>query len=297
MPILFVVARRRRTPSLAWLLLASACGHAAWAAGTWYAVERLAPADDRRRSASLPVPPRPIVPQRPPEYERFGSNSGGEAALDREDDRRQIAEQFTQDQPLLGVTKGRPLPDAPPPAPPAAALDVASPLPTDAARPSELALALAPPPAAVEVPAPPPESKPTPPAPEIEPPPSDVGDERAPEDAPPMPDDRDSPPVQRDPPPETVVDARTGKTVGRDGVDFKPVGLRTGLTATIDRAFMPRGTRVVTRILVDDAGVPLTIIVTRGSGSKAVDEALRRSMFQWWFGADPSEPFTFVIVL
>ena len=265
---------RRRAARLGLGLAGSLALHALWIGGTVAVVPMLPAVEPAATRTSVAVPV-PVPPEPPPEPESvFGGDGGGRAALDAPDDGEFEAERDFQDQPLLAVAGG---PAVPKPSA-ARALRAATvdlpPMP-DGTLPTRMAMLLTPPPE-----------------------PAEAASAEEETDAPPSPraDDRESDPTQRDAP-LAVAEVSAGQVVSRDGIDFKPVGLRTGLSGHLDRFFVPAGTRVELEVVVDDAGVPLAVAVLRGSGSAAVDDAIEAAFFRWWFDAPAGEPFRFTLVL
>jgi hypothetical protein len=196
----------------------------------------------------------------------FGSGGTGEAMLASDRPEPQVAEQWELDQPLLAVADRPSLPE-----------------PTwDPLRPAAIALPNAPGVVAMA-------SLLSPPEPPEEP----LADETDPA----MPaDDRESSPFVAEPR-ETRAVVQAGRVVSQEGIDFKLVGLRAGLTAYLDRAFLAGEVRVTLEIVVDEEGTPLRADVVTSSGRTSIDSAIQETFFNSWFGADPGEPFRFTLVL
>lgn len=235
--------------------------------------------DARPATVTATLPPEPRNP--------FGSGGIGQAILANESEEEQVAPRFMQDQPLLAVASSGAARPSPPS--PTKELDAeATPLP-----PSLSAMTLA-----EGLNAPPPAPVSSPPAPEpSEAPESPPAVAEGPDNpSPPAQDDRDSSATSKDGP-EVVVEAKSGKTVSREGIDFKLRGLRTGLSAYFGGAFLAGDTRFGVRIVVDDSGTPLNVEVIQSSGNDAIDRELRTMFYNSWFDAAPNEPFTFTLVL
>lgn len=230
--------------------------------------------------------PKDVVALTPPERRNpFGSGGIGQAILANESEEEQVAPRFVQDQPMLAVASGRA--GRPSPRSPAEELD-ASALPLPEA-PSATSLA-----AGLSTPPPPEPPPPEPPLPER--PPAGAGVDAPDAPTPPADDDRDSSATSEDGP-EIVVEVRSGKTVSREGIDFKLRGLRTGLSAYFGGAFLARDTRFGVRIVVDGQGTPLNVEIVQSSGNNAIDRELRTMFYNSWFDAEANEPFTFTLVL
>ncbi len=189
--------------------------------------------------------------------------------LSRDADREQVADEWIQDQPLLAIQSTPPRSIAVHTASDAPQLNVITPdLP---GRTSAGAMAsLLSPPESIE------ETKETPPP---------VAQS----------DDRDSSPTSKTP--SIVVEAQSGRTVSQEGLDFKLIGLRAGLTAMREGAFLAPDTRYTARIEVDDTGTPLKVQMLRSTGSDAVDRVIHKLLFNSWFDHAPGEPFEFTLVL
>ena len=87
---------------------------------------------------------------------------------------------------------------------------------------------------------------------------------------------------------EASADYRAGQTVAREGREFKIRGLRRGLAAFFEQAFLPRPITVRYRIKVDAQGTPVLIEIARSSGSELLDQTIRKDLFNSWFDPDPS---------
>lgn len=101
---------------------------------------------------------------------------------------------------------------------------------------------------------------------------------------------------------EASAEYQAGRAVAREGREHKLRGLRRGLSAFLDLGFLPRPIEVRFRIEVDEEGTPLEVDVVESSGSDAVDQALRKALFNSWFEPDPSgtgrdlgKPFHFTL--
>ena len=247
---------------------------------------------------------RPVIVPPPPAEDPLGMTNGlGQALADFEADERLKSTLEGQDQPLLGLSAAGPLRDG---LPTAAQLlpagDDAPPLPA-APRFADLALALgttgdrprsrpldAPPQAEAVAGT----QEPTPlvetgvPAEDAAASASDPGPAAG----------REVDLFARD----ASADFRAGQAVARSGRDHKIRGIRTSLRAFFEGAYLPRPTLVRFRVRLDDQGTPLEVTVEQSSGSRALDEALRKTLFNSWFDPDPSgrgqdmgKPFRFTI--
>lgn len=87
---------------------------------------------------------------------------------------------------------------------------------------------------------------------------------------------------------EASADWRAGQTVAREGREFKIRGLRRGLAAFFEQAFLPRPITIRFLIKVDAEGTPLLIEVEKSSGSDLLDQTIRKDLFNSWFDPDPS---------
>ena len=101
---------------------------------------------------------------------------------------------------------------------------------------------------------------------------------------------------------EASVDYRAGRAVARNGRDFKLRGLRRGLSAFIEQAFLPRPIVVSFRIKLDVEGNPVDVKVEKSSGSNVLDQTLRKDLYNSWFDPDPTgdgtdaaKPFLFTL--
>lgn len=97
---------------------------------------------------------------------------------------------------------------------------------------------------------------------------------------------------------------RAGSAESREGRDHKIRGLRRSLNAFLDSLFLPRPIRARYLITLDDQGTPTLIDVIDSTGSKSLDLAIRRQLFNSWFDPDPSgdgadfgRPFHFSITI
>ena len=95
---------------------------------------------------------------------------------------------------------------------------------------------------------------------------------------------------------------RAGEVVAQKGRKFKISGLRQGLASFLDLAYMPRPVVIRLRLELDAAGTPLSVAVERSSGSRALDEAVRKALYRSTFEPDPrdagksvGEPFLFTM--
>ena len=87
---------------------------------------------------------------------------------------------------------------------------------------------------------------------------------------------------------EASAEVRAGRTVAREGREFKIRGLRRGLAAFFEQAFIPRPITVRFLIKVDGEGTPLLIEVNKSSGSELLDQTIRKDLFNSWFDPDPT---------
>lgn len=101
---------------------------------------------------------------------------------------------------------------------------------------------------------------------------------------------------------EAFAEYRAGRAVARDGREFKIRGLRRGLAAFVEQAFLPRPIVVSFELLVDKDGTPIDVRIAKSSGSDVLDQQLRKDLFNSWFDPDPSgtgqdlgKPFRFTI--
>ena len=101
---------------------------------------------------------------------------------------------------------------------------------------------------------------------------------------------------------EAFADYRAGQAIAREGREFRIRGMRRGLAAYWDQAFLPRPVAVRFVIRVDAEGAPLEVRIEQSTGSEALDQAIRKELFNSWFDPDPSgtgadlgKPFKFTI--
>ena len=311
--------RRRDRHTLA--LVSIACGSlAAHAAVVWSAFEfggRVAvsdwlrlPGGDVERTEFADA--APALPPPPPEVQDdpLGVADGvGTAVADAAGEQPLRAKRGRQDQPLLGSAAPGPLRDGVKQPPAADLLREAEP-PALPPSPSlgELAAATAPP----VKPTPTPQTDSGAPVP---PPPGTAADDS---DRPPLPP---TPPAAKssaaaaasDPGPDAgnevdlfakdvSAEFRAGEVKARRGRKFTIRGLRQGLAAYTDLAYMARPVVIRLRLELDEGGTPLSVQVERSSGSRSLDEAVRKAFYRSWFEPDPKhapgrggEPFLFTM--
>lgn len=87
---------------------------------------------------------------------------------------------------------------------------------------------------------------------------------------------------------EAFAEYRAGRATARQGREFKIRGLRRGLAAFVEQAFLPRPIVVSFELLVDKDGTPIDIRVEKSSGSDVLDQQIRKDLFNSWFDPDPS---------
>jgi hypothetical protein len=101
---------------------------------------------------------------------------------------------------------------------------------------------------------------------------------------------------------EASLEYRAGQAIARDGREFKIRGLRRGLAAFLEQAFLPRPIVVRYVLRVDKTGTPIEVLIDKSSGSGMLDQQIRKDLFNSWFDPDPSrtgrdlgKPFRFTI--
>ena len=88
---------------------------------------------------------------------------------------------------------------------------------------------------------------------------------------------------------DATADFRDGATVAQEGRNFEISGLRQGLASFLDLVYMPRPVVLRFRIRLDAGGTPLSVDVAQSSGSRSLDETVKKALYRSWFDPDPGK--------